>query len=127
MVRHGPNPSFAEGALRHIVTGHARYSEAVERNVPGELFPACSLEVFGDLARDARVTKHRSDIMRSRLGPALVFSQDNLSVRQMLDHARLDSVQTNVANSAQDFLCAERLGESRFVAEPVLQGEDRRR
>src|SRR5947207_9031760 len=61
--------------------------------------------------------------MLARLGRALKFPEDYLPMVQVLDDARLDTIETNEAETAHDLFGSKETGELFFVAQPVLQGQ----
>ena len=83
-----------------------------------------ALQIVGDGARPARVANGRSNVVRARLGPAGEFAQHDATVREMLNHARLDSVQANEAKAAQNPGRRKETRELLFISKPVLQRHD---
>ena len=59
--------------------------------------------------------------MRARLGPAGKLSQDNFSMRQVLNDSGLDSIKAHEAKPAQDLLRRKNFRQLLFIAEAVLQ------
>ena len=80
-----------------------------------------AFEVVGHFARNAGVANHGGQVVRARLRPAFVFAKDDRAVREVMDYARLDPVQADETEAAQNFFRAEQIRQGRLVAQPVLQ------
>lgn len=99
--------------------------ETIERDIPRQFFPMRLREVWRNGARHARMSEHAGDVMRARLGPALEFPEDYLSVIKMLNDAWLDTIETNEAESTHDLFGRNKTCQLLLVAQTVLQRQYR--
>ena len=120
-----------EGAARLNLSGQesflsrcARDTEAVEGDVPGELFPMGLGEIFGDAAGDTSVAKHCGDLVRARLRKASEFAEHHCAVVDVMNDAGLSAVQAHEAKAAEDLFWRDNFGQLLLVAEAVLQSND---
>ena len=77
-------------------------------------------QVIGDRTRHPGVPEQGGDIMGAGFGPALEFADDNLPMIDMVDYARLNAVETNEAQTAEDLFDWKELGKLLFIAEAIL-------
>src|SRR3974390_3490901 len=80
-------------------------------------------QIFGDVARHAGLTKDRGQFMGARLWRSLKFAQHNLTVRRVLNDARLDTIEADEAEAAQDFFRRKQACQLLLVAQTILKGD----
>jgi len=83
-------------------------------------------EVLRHPARNARCTQRLGDLVRARPRPSAIFSQHHRPVGNVPDSPRRDPIQAHEAESAHRFFRPDYGGDGRFVAQAVLQGQERR-
>jgi hypothetical protein len=105
---------------------HAGHPEAIEGNVPHQLFPARLFEILRHFAGNARAGKGLADVMGARLRRTAIFAQDDGPMRKVQDFPRRNAVQTNEADSTHGFFGPRDGGDGGFIAQPVLQRQDGR-
>src|SRR5688572_3325786 len=82
-------------------------------------------QIVGDFTRHAAVADGGGDVVRAWFGPAGKFSQYDAPVADVLDDARRDAVEADEAKPAENLCGRKERGELLFVAESVLQRDDR--
>src|ERR1041385_3149034 len=71
-----------------LKAGRRSHTQAVERNIPHQLFPMGSGEVVSDFAGDSGMTKSGGDFMCARLWPALKFTKHNHPMIDVMNDPR---------------------------------------
>src|SRR5258706_14510279 len=103
----------------------AGYPQSVEWNVPGQLLPMRLCEIARDLARHTSISEHQCDVMSARFRPASKFSQDHCPMINVMNDSWLDTIQTDKTETSEDLLRPDDFSQLLFVAEAVLQSQDR--
>lgn len=121
-VRQGTAVSAGYESIEARATGD---SQAVERNVPNELFPVGAFEIIGNRAGDPGVAKSGSDLVSARFGPALEFADFDFAMGEMMNDAGFGAVQANEAKPAENLFDGKKGGEGFFIAQAVLKRQER--
>ena len=81
----------------------------------------CRRQILANLAGHARVSPKIRDDLGARFGSAREFAEHNFAVRAVDDHPRLDAVQADKAQPAQDVLRAKKRGQRFLVTQAILE------
>jgi hypothetical protein len=84
----------------------------------------CARQVVGHVTRHTGVTKHGSDVVSARLGPALKFTKHDFAVIDVMDDTGRNAIEADERQSAHDLLGWDELRELLLIPEAILQGEN---
>lgn len=98
--------------------------EAVERDVPDELFPAREGEAGLDAAWDVAGAEGVRNGEGAFTRAVEMLAKGDEALGAVIDHSGGEAVDADETQAAEDPLGAEMTGEELFIAEAVLQGEE---
>ncbi len=99
-------------------------TEAVERDVPDQFFPANPGEVCIGLAGDAGLAENFGEPFGPGTEFASKLSDANGALVEVMNRARFAAVAAEKSDAADDLLPVEGGCQNLFIAEAVLQGQD---